>query len=52
MDNYVSKNVNRKKLTVLVDKDIITEIKKECIDKECSIGELIEYMFKKYKEHQ
>lgn len=50
MDMAVSKNENREKMTVLIDKKIKNEIKKEVIDLNCSIGEFIELMYKKYKE--
>ena len=44
-----SKNENREKLTVLIDKNIKNNIKKEVIDLNCSIGEFIEMLYNKYK---
>lgn len=44
-----SKNENREKLTVLLDKDIKLKIKKEVLDLECSIGEFIEKLYTDYE---
>jgi hypothetical protein len=50
MDKKISKNENREKLTVLVDKDIKKDMKKEIVDLDCSMGEFIEMIFNIYKD--
>lgn len=49
MQKGISKNENREKLTVLIDSDIKKDMKKSAIDEGCSIGELIEKLYKKSK---
>lgn len=49
MSEKQSKNKNREKLTVLLDKDIKIKIKKEVIDLNCSIGEFIEKLYLDYE---
>ncbi|MBW9157222.1 hypothetical protein [Clostridium tagluense] len=50
MSEKQSKNENREKLTVLIDKDIKLKIKKEVLDLDCSIGEFIEKLYNDYKK--
>lgn len=49
VDKKISKNENREKLTVLVDKDVKKDMKKEIVDLDCSMGEFIEKLFELYK---
>ncbi|UZP01953.1 hypothetical protein JW813_09400 [Clostridium botulinum] len=49
MEKKVSKNENREKLTVLIDKDIKKDMKKEIVDLDCSMGEFIESLYESYK---
>ena len=49
MSEKQSKNENREKLTVLIDRDIKLKIKKEVLDLDCSIGEFIEKLYNDYK---
>ncbi|MBN7576032.1 MULTISPECIES: hypothetical protein [Clostridium] len=49
MDKKISKNENREKLTVLIDKDVKKDMKKEILDLDCSMGEFIEQLFDIYK---
>ena len=48
MSEKKSKNHKREKLTVLIDKDIKKEMKKEVLDLDCSMGEFLEYLFTTY----
>ena len=48
MTEKKSKNHNREKLTVLIDKDIKKEMKKEVLDLDCPMGEFLEYLFTTY----
>jgi len=49
MEKKASKNENREKLTVLIDKDVKKDMKKEILDLDCSMGEFIEKLFDIYK---
>ena len=49
MEKKISKNENREKLTVLIDKDVKKDMKKEIVDLDCSMGEFIENLFELYK---
>ena len=49
VEKKISKNENREKLTVLIDKDVKKEMKKEIVDLDCSMGELIEKLYELYK---
>ncbi len=49
MNKKQSKNENREKLTVLIDKDIKLKMKKEVLDLNCSMGEFIEKLYTDYK---
>lgn len=49
MEKKTSKNENREKLTVLIDKDVKKDMKKEILDLNCSMGEFIEKLFEDYK---
>ena len=52
MDKKISKNENREKLTVLIDKDVKKDMKKEIVDLDCSMGEFIEKLFEIYKSNK
>lgn len=52
MEKRTSKNENREKLTVLIDKDVKKDMKKEIVDLDCSMGEFIEKLFDIYKNNK
>lgn len=48
-----SKNENKKKLTILIDEDLIKELKVTAINEDISVGDLIEKLYiEKYKSKE
>jgi hypothetical protein len=47
----VRDNMSKVKFTTTINNEILKEIKKQAIEEDMSVGELIEKMFKKYLEN-